>query len=121
MNYDWLELEKLLINCQQLNGLVVVNYKYSWEDKVNYDSLFKILDNSSPTSLFMFKFKIYSLAAFKLESLKLFLDNWKNRHFMLLQTNQYNYFVILDWRNYWNLIEKYKTLGIVKKYNHYCF
>ena len=59
----------------------------------------------------------------KSKSLKLFLDNWKGRHSMLLQTIQVTgwWFINRDIYNkeyyeYLDLIEKYQTQGIVKKY-----
>ena len=74
----------------------------------DWDYLFEVLTKSSPTSLFKFKFSFFK--APELESFKLFLDNWKGRHPMLLQ--------IITSRTYLNsdLIEKYKTQGIIRKY-----
>jgi hypothetical protein len=116
-NCNILELEKLLINCQHLNRLIIIvnnndDIGFKWDD------LFEILTRSSPTSLF--KFKFYFNEIFKLKSLKLFLDNWKNRNSMLLQTIR-----SCNWNNaaigseYFDLIEEYKTQGIIKKYNHF--
>ena len=62
------ELEKLLISCQDLNGLNGdFDDDFEW---VNY--LFKVLSKSSPT-FFKSKFTFYKL--FELKSLKLFLDS----------------------------------------------
>ncbi|CAB5295056.1 unnamed protein product [Rhizophagus irregularis] len=84
----------------------------------NWDYLFEILVSSSSPNLFKFKFYFYE--APKLESLKLFLDNWKGRRSILLQTIQDN-----SWglcleigMKYFELMEEYKMQGIVKKYNH---
>jgi hypothetical protein len=104
------ELEKLLIKCQYLDGLfLIIDKNFHSND---WDYLFEVLAKSSPTNLF--KFKFYFIKTPKLESLKLFFDNWKGRHPMLLQTFPYN--------GYWNelvdLTEKYKVEGTIKKYDH---
>ncbi|PKY25684.1 hypothetical protein RhiirB3_440723 [Rhizophagus irregularis] len=98
-----IDLEKLLIQCQYLEGLYLVI-----EDKVdefNLNNLFKVLANSSPTNLFKFKFSFFEI---KFSSLKLFLDNWKGRHPMLLQFGSDQLDEIKD------LIEEYKSEGIIK-------
>jgi hypothetical protein len=109
-----LEFEKLLCNCQHLDGLYIINNK-------NVDHLLKILTKSSPNSLF--KFKIFSDPLFELKSLKLFLNSWEGRHPMLLQiyrTRMLNNLTkesMLIVNNLNNLIEEYKEKGIVKKYD----
>ena len=109
-----LELEKIFINCQHLNGLVISNSDYV--NKVDWDSLFKILANSSPTSQFMFK--LDSLETIKLEFLKLFFDNWKGRQSMLLQTvYSRRSYANGDIDNYFSLFEKYRAKGIIQKYD----
>ncbi|CAB4435054.1 unnamed protein product [Rhizophagus irregularis] len=101
---DILELENLLINCQYLDGLYLTNYINSF----NFDNLFEILANLSPISLFKFKF---DFLAFRLKkSLKLFFDNWKDRHPMLIQISYI--------KEYSSLMEEYKAEGIIKNYNH---
>ena len=101
------ELEKLLINCQYLNGLVISKV----DRETEWNGIFKILTKSSPVGLF--KFKFYSLSL-EWDSLKLFLDNWKDRHPMLLITYQDMSYEI----------EKYIVKGTVKKYDylnlHWC-
>ncbi|PKC03017.1 hypothetical protein RhiirA5_363611 [Rhizophagus irregularis] len=79
----------------------------------NWDYLFEILVSSSSPNLFKFKFYFYE--APKLESLKLFLDNWKGRRSILLQTIQDN-----SWglgleigMKYFELMEEYKMQGII--------
>ena len=57
------EFEKLLINCQYLNGLVIASYKPGWDD------VFKVLTKSSPTGLFKFKFRFDWYSIPKSESL----------------------------------------------------
>ncbi|RIA92891.1 hypothetical protein C1645_820084 [Glomus cerebriforme] len=102
-NSNILELKNLLINCQNLNGLVI-----TLGNELDWDSLFKILAESSPVCLF--KFKFYCTRTLELESLKLFFDSWKDKHPMLLQTMPV-YDCMFD------LINKYKAEGIVKKYD----
>jgi hypothetical protein len=110
------ELEMLLINCQCLNGLVIIIL----ENIIDWDNLFIILNRSSPTGLFKFKFTSFGL---KLESLKLFLDNWKERHPMLLQTIPYFYFNNMSpsqlnyQRQINHLIKDYKANGTIKEYD----
>ncbi|GES84971.1 hypothetical protein GLOIN_2v1784962 [Rhizophagus clarus] len=116
-NSNILELEILLVNCQYLNRLYIITQN-EYYLMFNWNHLFEVLTKSSPTSLFGFKFCFNK--APRLESLKLFLDNWKNRHSMLLKTflNCY-YMVDRDWSDeHLNLIEKYKTQGVVEKYDH---
>ncbi|PKK66628.1 hypothetical protein RhiirC2_784537 [Rhizophagus irregularis] len=106
-NENILELEQLLINCQYLIGLyfLIINI-------FNWDKLFEILNISSPTSLFKFKFNIISHESISLESLILFINNWKGRHPMLLQLDPYGCTDLFD------LIEEYKSEGIIKKFNY---
>jgi hypothetical protein len=104
------EFEKLLINCKYLDGLYInmnINSNY-WK------RLFRILTRSSPTSLF--KFKFYFSVSPKPKTLKLFFDNWKGRHPMLLQTIQTAMCVYYN-ENYTAMIEKYKAKGVIKKYD----
>ena len=70
----------------------------------DWDYLFKVLTKSSPASLFRFKFDYNK--SIKMDSLKLFFDNWKGRHPMLLQTDSWNDYIIN--------IDKYKAEGIIK-------
>jgi hypothetical protein len=62
----------------------------------------------SPISLF--KFKFYFSVSLKSETLKLFFDNWKGRHPMLLQITQ-----MAKDDDYTVMIEKYKAKGVIKK------
>ncbi|GES74536.1 hypothetical protein GLOIN_2v113493 [Rhizophagus clarus] len=111
-NDNILELEKLLIICKHLNGLVILidntDVLFGW------DNLFKILINSSPIGLFKFKFWLDSPnRTIDLESLRFFFDNWKKRPSMLLQIIQ-----MMRNENIDNLIKKYKAEGIVAKYDN---
>ncbi|GBC30733.1 uncharacterized protein OCT59_015881 [Rhizophagus irregularis] len=107
------ELEKLLINCKYLDGLFIMT-----EDHIDWVELFKILTRSSPTSLF--KFKFYFSVAPRPEFLKLFFDNWKSRHSMLLYTIPEGEYVTVD-IDYCDMIEKYKAEGVIKVYHNSIF
>jgi hypothetical protein len=100
------ELENLLINCQFLNGLVIDTYNNS-----DMDKLFKILIKSSPITLFKFEFFMI-----KLENVKLFLDNWKDRNPILLKLSNINYFDKEIKQQLEIFAEEYKAKGIIKKY-----
>jgi hypothetical protein len=102
-NSNIILLEKLLINCQYLNGLYILVY----DNPFDWDVLFKILTNSPSTSLFKFKFSSEP----KLESLKLFFDSWKGRHPMLLEIPFYGDIHL-------KLMERYKAEGVIKKFNN---
>jgi hypothetical protein len=106
------KFEKLLVNCKYLDGLYIVI------DDTNWAKLFEILTRSSPISLF--KFKFYFLEPPKPEALKLFFDNWKGRHPMLLQTIPKDSFV-REKEDYTVMIEKYKAKGVIKKYDDYIY
>ncbi|GBB94934.1 hypothetical protein RclHR1_24440003 [Rhizophagus clarus] len=108
-----LEIENLLIYCQVLNGLVI-NVNEDHLDKFNWHKLFQILTKSSPNSLF--KFKFFTTMIFKLDEMKFFFDNWKDRNPMLIRISNGNqfYFRIEEVRN---LIEEYKEKGIIKNYS----
>ncbi|PKC58148.1 hypothetical protein RhiirA1_471414 [Rhizophagus irregularis] len=107
-----LELKNLLINCNFLCGLfILIN---NMEDVFDIDYLFEILAKSSPINLFKFKFK-FRYRPVKLESLKSFFDNWKGRHPMYLhfiKKLENNIDDLID------LIEEYKTIGVIKKFNN---
>ncbi|RIA99414.1 hypothetical protein C1645_811438 [Glomus cerebriforme] len=104
------ELDNLLINCQHLNGLVISTCN---SKEFDWDNLFKSLTRSSPISLF--KFKLFSVwCLYSLKSLKIFFENWKGRHPMLLHTS-----ISEEERQYFDLIEKYETEGIIKRRHNY--
>ncbi|CAG8645189.1 16933_t:CDS:2 [Rhizophagus irregularis] len=86
-----LELEKLLIKCQYLNG-----FYFKILNLLDLDKLFEMLTRSSPTSLFKFKFNIISREQITPEIFKLFINNWKGRHPMLLQITPYEYTDLFD-------------------------
>jgi hypothetical protein len=107
-----LELKNLLINCQFLCGLyILINIM---ENIFDLDDLFEILATSSPISLFKFKFK-FRYRPVKLESIKLFFDNWKGRHPMFLHFIRKLENIEEDLID---LIEEYKAKGIIKKFNN---
>ncbi|PKK62279.1 hypothetical protein RhiirC2_855783 [Rhizophagus irregularis] len=111
-NSNILELKNLLINCKYLIGLYIIID--NMRDVFDCDNLFKILTDSSPVSLFKFKFSFY-YRKIKPDSLKLFFDNWKGRHPMILQLSQGGN----DMEEHSNLMDKYKTEGIIEKYDDY--
>ncbi|GBC04753.1 hypothetical protein RclHR1_05850002 [Rhizophagus clarus] len=109
-NCNMLELEKLFISCQHLNGLyILINNN---QDRLfDWDKLFEILTKSSSTSLFKIKFHSNELPAF--ETFKLFFDNWKGGPPMFSRNIYDN---ITDSK----LIERYRLEGIiVKEFNYF--
>ncbi|RGB23792.1 hypothetical protein C1646_773992 [Rhizophagus diaphanus] len=102
------ELEILLTKCKCLVELFIIG-AHDYNIFLGWDELFKILVKSSPTSLFKFNF-YFKYRFSKLETFKMFLDNWKGRQPMLLQTNIYD-------KNLLTLIKKYIDEGIVKSHN----
>jgi hypothetical protein len=73
-----LELGKLLIRCQYLNGLYLSNYFNTF----NFNNLFEILTKLSSIRLFRFKFDFWHLIK---SFFKIIFDNWKDRHPILIQ------------------------------------
>ncbi|RIA84520.1 hypothetical protein C1645_879878 [Glomus cerebriforme] len=110
-NSNILELEKLLNNCHYLNGLCIIVDR---NIMINWNGLFQTLAKSSPASLFKFKLCSNSFKEYNLDSLKVFFDNWNDRHPILLQTIR----IFTNHKNINNLIIKYKEKGIVKKYDN---
>ncbi|CAG8734163.1 13795_t:CDS:2 [Rhizophagus irregularis] len=110
------EFERLLINCQNLNGLI-----FEYEMHFKYKSLFEILIRSSPISLY--KFKIYFNRKFgpKFKLLKSFFDNWKDRHPMILQINMFNFDDYREMDKLKELVKKYEVKGIVQRCDFNCF
>src|ERR1044072_103272 len=74
--------------------------------------LCKILAKYSPMSLY--KFKLQNMKTLTSDNLKIFLDNWKDRPPILLQTMPGCR--IFD--KHFNIIKEYITKGIVKKYDN---
>ncbi|CAB5390359.1 unnamed protein product [Rhizophagus irregularis] len=117
INNNILELRELLINCNHLIGLYII-FEDVWDVNVmiDYNIIFKILSDNSSISLF--KLKFYYHREPELKSFEFFFDNWKIRIPMrpiLLQTIQYH---VLYGSEHFDLIEKYKKNGIVKKYEN---
>ncbi|CAB4444282.1 unnamed protein product [Rhizophagus irregularis] len=111
-NNNILEFEKLLINCKYLNGLFILfdNQKIFDNQDNSHNDLFNILIKSSPINLF--KFKLWFTSNIKSDSLKLFFDNWKGKHPMLLQLS------LRDYNDNYNLAGIYKAKGIIKRYDN---
>ncbi|RGB43413.1 hypothetical protein C1646_749802 [Rhizophagus diaphanus] len=106
--------EILLTKSQFLNGLIIrVNNEV---DTFGWKELFEILTKSS--SINLFKFYFHFNKKFKLEDLKFFFDNWKDKNPMLL--------IICGCKNFSldnkvkqeseNLMQEYKTKGIIKRF-----
>src|SRR6266498_3873277 len=112
-NNSILELENLLINCQNLNCLVLFHgdniHTFNWE------SSFKILAKLSPDSLFRFKFLKCKFDESILKPFRLFFDDWKNRHSMHpMLLHIFFFFEYSDdehylKKNFFCLLEKYKA------------
>ncbi|PKK74798.1 hypothetical protein RhiirC2_846556 [Rhizophagus irregularis] len=124
-NENSIDFEKLLINCQYLKRLDFCIYFYynvyngHHRSSFPWDNLFNILAKSSPPSLFEFVFKFTNDNP-KLESLKLFFDNWEGRHPISLKFKKESYhYDESGYDGLIDLIEKYKKKGVVKKFIHY--
>ncbi|GBB99119.1 hypothetical protein RclHR1_03420002 [Rhizophagus clarus] len=106
-NCNLLELEILLISCQHLNGFYILIDGFD-DPTFDWDKLFEILTESSPTSLLKIIFHCHELPALK--SCKLFFDNWKGRHpSMFLKIIYEGYLHAIS--N--TLMEKYNSEGII--------
>jgi hypothetical protein len=112
-NCDFNELENLLIKCHHLKGIIFES-AYEGEDinMVNGNKLLNLLIDKSPKNLF--KIGFYFNWNFDYNSLDSFFSNWIGRNSLLLETGEKNNFLL----NYPGLIEKYKSIGIIKSYNH---
>ncbi|PKC70752.1 hypothetical protein RhiirA1_532482 [Rhizophagus irregularis] len=118
------EFENLLISCQFLNELEIIGSynninNFNFNELFNWDKLFSILTKSSPISLF--KFKFFSAWKIESESIRLFLDNWRDRYPMLLQlflTKNKNMEQLHQQQHQKleDIIEHYKKIGVIKKY-----
>ncbi|PKK73883.1 hypothetical protein RhiirC2_775475 [Rhizophagus irregularis] len=106
------EFKRLLTNCQELNGLIIID-----EKRLNYEELFNILTESSPKSLFKFKFIFNKKFGNKLTSLKSIFDNWKDRKPILLQIDLVNCFTQQEEQEMKDIIEKYKAKEIIKRFD----
>ena len=100
------ELENLLTECQYLSGLVITIHEANW---IGLDFLFKIIAESSPASLYKFKF-YFANYVYRLESFFLFFDCWKGRRPMLLET--------MKLRIPERVIDQFKAQGIIEEYEY---
>ncbi|GBB99917.1 hypothetical protein RclHR1_03680012 [Rhizophagus clarus] len=119
-NSNFVELNKLLINCKRLEGLYILENSQGDNEFFDWEILFETLTKSSPSNLFKFKFQF--IRAPSLKSLRYFFKGWYNRLPMLLQTNQvppdWGYIDMApDWSKYYNLVNRYGD-KIVKKYDY---
>ncbi|CAG8711299.1 19905_t:CDS:1 [Rhizophagus irregularis] len=116
-NENFTELEKLLKRCQNLKSLFIVilnNYfDDTYEDYLKYGKeLLKILIRSAPTNFKEIRFD--SDFKFSLEMLEEFLENWRGRRALSLFTND----PIYIGEDYTELINKYKSNGVVKDFEY---
>ncbi|RGB27036.1 hypothetical protein C1646_820012 [Rhizophagus diaphanus] len=99
------EFKNLLINCQSLISLEIIDHNIKW------NKLFEVL-KFSPISLFRFKFSTeFKVLFLNLKHLKLFLDNWKDRNPMLLHLN-IGYFFITGSRQLQQYIKLRRRLNV---------
>ncbi|CAG8579642.1 uncharacterized protein OCT59_027105 [Rhizophagus irregularis] len=114
------EFKNLLINCQSLISLEIIDHTIKW------NKLFEVL-KFSPISLFKFKFSTeFKVLYLNLKYLKLFLDNWNDRNPMLLHLNIGYFFIrrsqqlqqYVKLRKRLNVfLQEYKAKGIIKKFD----
>ncbi|GBC31830.1 uncharacterized protein OCT59_012973 [Rhizophagus irregularis] len=114
---NFTELEKLLKRCQNLKSLFIVilnNYvDNTYEDYLKYgEELLKILIRSAPTNFKEIRFD--SEFKFSLEMLEEFLENWRGRRALSLFTTD----PIYIGEDYTELINKYKSNGVIKDFEY---
>jgi hypothetical protein len=113
---NFTELEKLLKRCQNLESLLIVifnNYDDTYEDYLKYgEVLLKILIRSAPTNFKEIRFD--SDFKFSLEMLEEFLENWRGRRALSLFTTD----PIYIGEDYTELINKYKSNGVIKDFEY---
>ncbi|CAB4477650.1 unnamed protein product [Rhizophagus irregularis] len=113
---NFTELEKLLKRCKNLKSLLIVifdNYEDTYEDSLKYGKeLLKILIRSAPTNFKEIRFG--SEFKFSLEMLEEFLENWRGRRALSLFTIDPIYMR----EDYTELINKYKSNGVVKDFEY---
>ncbi|CAB5357095.1 hypothetical protein RhiirA5_438459 [Rhizophagus irregularis] len=91
--------------------------EFSPFEKDDWNKLFEILLRSSPINLFKFKFFSRNIEN-KLEILKLFLDSWKDRHPIILQTITLEYELDkLELQVLKDQLQMYKVESIIKNYD----
>ncbi|PKC56073.1 hypothetical protein RhiirA1_446654 [Rhizophagus irregularis] len=113
---NFTELEKLLKRCKNLKSLLIVifdNNEDTYEDSLKYGKeLLKILIRSAPTNFKEIRFG--SEFKFSLEMLEEFLENWRGRRALSLFTIDPIYMR----EDYTELINKYKSNGVVKDFEY---
>jgi len=112
---NFLELEKLLVNCQNLIGIFIFSEMFRESDWIEF---FKILAQSSPNSLNILEFS--TIDSCKLETLAMFFDNWNGRQPMSLSTLR-PVCTNLELEKYSEVFEEYKSKGVVKDYYYFDF
>jgi hypothetical protein len=113
------EIENMLIHCQFLTRLEIMESdKFYPYGKFNWDKLLGTLTRRSPISLFKFKFFTVNIEVI-FEALKLFLNDWKDRHPMTLYTIPLRYGPY-QLQQLVDLLQMYKVEGIIKNYDIRC-
>ncbi|EXX77575.1 uncharacterized protein OCT59_013948 [Rhizophagus irregularis] len=100
------DFEKLLITCNQLEGLVIESCRWKMYNNYNIKNLLLLLAKSSPINLF--KFKFYYYWDFDQISLNLFFENWRGRTPLK--------FYMVDTDKFLSIFENYKNEGIIERY-----
>jgi hypothetical protein len=111
----FVEFEKLLKICQNLKSLFLLIYNM---DRIENDDermgngkeISKILIRSAPTNLIEIRF--YNGLKFSFENLGEFLEKWRGRPALSIFTSDNIY----EGKNYKNLINYYKSEGIIKHF-----
>ncbi|CAG8489405.1 14865_t:CDS:2 [Funneliformis mosseae] len=124
---DLFEFEKLLINCQNLERIIIDPY-FEDNNKIDSNQLLDILINSSPISLY--KIHIGNSLEFTIDALDLFFKKWQGRKPLWLSpvklVGEY-----INWddieninddeinicNELLNLLKEYKMKGVIKKYS----
>ncbi|CAG8560309.1 23076_t:CDS:2 [Rhizophagus irregularis] len=114
------EFEKLLKICKNLKSLLIVIHnsgKVETQRKFlkNGDNLLKLLIRSAPTNLREIRF--YDDFKFSLPNLETFFKNWSGRPALSLTTND----PIYEGIQYKELINKYKSSGVIKDFKYVVF
>jgi hypothetical protein len=112
-NDDILELGKLFINCQCLEGLMLNS---SPRENLNWVELFNSLTKSAPPSLYKFKF-IFN-GDVLLDTFRSFFDNWKKNRKDSKQILLKIFYRMDFTQNHKDLFNEYKRKGIIKMFNH---
>ena len=101
----FIELEKLLKNCQKLKVLFLNMYNMCSKDG---EELFKVLIRSEPTNLN--EIRLFDIGWLSSKSLSEFFEKWRGRRAISILTGQCSV------RDYTKLIHKYQKDGVIKRF-----